>query len=80
MAPQWEAMEVLRGDVATTLETDATGTPPDHQRVEFPLEGSGAVLVDYREIDRSKLLERVRGVHTPAHTQDVDDPTLAGKF
>ena len=40
-------------------------------------------LVDYREIDRAKALERVRraqAVRTPVRTPDEDNPSLAGVF
>jgi hypothetical protein len=38
------------------------------------------VLMDYREIDRAKLLERVRAVHSPVHTQDSEITSYAGTF
>jgi integrase len=38
------------------------------------------VLMDYREIDRSRLLERVRAVHSSVHTQEQRDPAFAGTF
>src|SRR4249920_3761963 len=38
------------------------------------------VLMDYREIDRAKLLGRVRTVHTPVHTRTLENPAFAGKF
>jgi hypothetical protein len=37
-------------------------------------------LFDYREIDRAKLLERVRTMHTPVHTPDGGDTVYAGLF
>lgn len=37
-------------------------------------------LVDYREIDREKVLERVRAVRTPVRTSDAEDPRFAGVF
>jgi integrase len=37
-------------------------------------------LVDYREIDRANLLERVRAVHTPVHTPEPGNAALAGAF
>ena len=37
-------------------------------------------LFDYREIDRTKLLERARMTHTPLHTSDAENPVLAGVF
>ena len=38
------------------------------------------VLMDYREIDRSKLLERVHAMHSPVHTAGSSDPSFAGTF
>jgi integrase len=38
------------------------------------------VLMDYREIDRAKLLERVRLVHSPVHTPERSNPAFAGTF
>jgi integrase len=38
------------------------------------------VLMDYREIDRSKLLERVRAVHSHVHTRDSEITQYAGTF
>jgi integrase len=35
-------------------------------------------LVDYREIDRAKLLARVRAVHSQVHTQDAKTAPFAG--
>jgi integrase len=37
-------------------------------------------LVDYREIDRAKLLKRARTVHPPVHTSQAKDPAFAGAF
>jgi integrase len=37
-------------------------------------------LVDYRELDRSKLLDRVRTVHTSVSTPSRSDPAFAGMF
>ncbi|MFN0155528.1 MAG: tyrosine-type recombinase/integrase [Gaiella sp.] len=37
-------------------------------------------LIDYREIDRAKLLVRVRNVHTPVHPRKEKNPALAGTF
>jgi integrase len=37
-------------------------------------------LVDYREIDRAKLLDRARAVHTSVHTSGRSDPAVAGTF
>lgn len=40
-------------------------------------------LVDYREIDRAKVLERVRRAHavrTPVRTSDTKNPSFAGAF
>ena len=37
-------------------------------------------LIDYREVDRPKLLERARTVPTPVHTSDVHGPSFAGTF
>ena len=37
-------------------------------------------LFDYREIDRSKLLERVRTLHTPVHTPGTEKGSIAGAF
>ena len=34
------------------------------------------VLMSYREIDRPKLLERVRTAHTPLHTADAENAHL----
>jgi integrase len=38
------------------------------------------VLMDYREIDRPKLLERVRAVHSPVHTRQRSNAAFAGTF
>ena len=38
------------------------------------------VLMDYREIDRPKLLERVRTAHTPLHTPDAENSAFTGSF
>jgi ubiquinone/menaquinone biosynthesis C-methylase UbiE len=38
------------------------------------------VLMDYREIDRSKLLERARTPHTLVHTQEDETATFAATF
>jgi hypothetical protein len=38
------------------------------------------VLMDYREIDRAKLLERVRVVHTPMHPSGVENAPFAATF
>lgn len=38
------------------------------------------VLMDYREIDRAKLLERARAVHSSVHTRAVDAAAFAGTF
>lgn len=38
------------------------------------------VLMDYREVDRAKLLERVQAVHTPVHTSDAERGALAATF
>jgi len=38
------------------------------------------VLLDPREVDRAKLLERARTVHTPVHTSEAITATLAGTF
>ncbi|MCS7007366.1 MAG: site-specific integrase [Thermoleophilia bacterium] len=37
-------------------------------------------LIDYREIDRGKLLERVRAVQTPVQTSGSEDRASAGVF
>ena len=37
-------------------------------------------LFNYREIDRPKLLERVRTVHTPVHTSEMEKGSFAGTF
>ena len=37
-------------------------------------------MLDYGEIDRQKLLERVRTAHTPVHTPGAKNGALAGKF
>jgi hypothetical protein len=36
--------------------------------------------MDYREIDRPKLLERVRTMHTPVHTPEAANPVFAATF
>ena len=38
------------------------------------------VLMDYREIDRAKLLEHVRAVHPHVHTPERSNPAFAGTF
>ena len=38
------------------------------------------VLMDYREIDRAKLLERVRAVHPSVHTRTMSTSGFAGTF
>jgi integrase len=38
------------------------------------------ILMDYREIDRSKLLERVRTVQTPVQTSELVNGSFAGPF
>lgn len=38
------------------------------------------VLMDYREIDRSKLLKRVRAVQTPVQTSEALNASFAGTF
>ena len=38
------------------------------------------VLMDYREIKRAKLIERVRAVHIRVHTCDSEITTYAGAF
>jgi hypothetical protein len=38
------------------------------------------VLMDYREIDRVKLLGRVRAVHSSVHTHEQQDRVFAGTF
>jgi integrase len=38
------------------------------------------VLMDYREIDRAKLLKRVRVVHSPVHTHGSEITSHAGTF
>jgi integrase len=38
------------------------------------------VLMDYREIDRSRLLERVRTVHSSVHTEEQGNAAFAGTF
>jgi hypothetical protein len=38
------------------------------------------VLMDYREIDRTKLLGRVRTAHTPVHTSDAENSAFAATF
>jgi hypothetical protein len=38
------------------------------------------VLMDYREIDRPKLLERVRTMHTPVHTSEAANAVFAATF
>jgi len=38
------------------------------------------VLMDYREIDRTKLLGRARAVHTPVHTSELENGLVAGTF
>ena len=37
-------------------------------------------LIDYREVDRAKLLERVRAVPTPVPTPAAADAAFAGAF
>jgi integrase len=37
-------------------------------------------LTDYREIDRPRLLERVRTVHPPVHTPELGNAVVAGTF
>jgi|SRR5918994_4290984 integrase len=37
-------------------------------------------LIDYREVDRAKLLERVRLVQTPVQTSDGETAPFAGAF
>jgi integrase len=36
-------------------------------------------LLDSREVDRAKLLERVRAVHTPVHTPTAGPIAFAGR-
>jgi hypothetical protein len=36
--------------------------------------------MDYRELDRSKLLERVRAVQTPVQTSEAETGPFAGTF
>jgi hypothetical protein len=36
--------------------------------------------MDYREIDRPKLLERVRMTHTPVHTDEAEIASFAATF
>ena len=38
------------------------------------------VLMDYREIDRAKLLERVRAAHPRMHTPEEENAAFAGTF
>jgi integrase len=38
------------------------------------------LMDDYREINRAKLLERVRAVHPPVHTPDSQNSPYAGTF
>jgi integrase len=38
------------------------------------------VLMDYRELNRSTLLERARIAHTPVHTPVAETASLAGMF
>jgi len=38
------------------------------------------VLMDYREIDHPKLLERVRTAHTQLHTPDAENGAFAATF
>jgi integrase len=37
-------------------------------------------LVDYREVDRAKLLARVRAVRTLVRTSDAESPRFTGTF
>jgi integrase len=37
-------------------------------------------MIDGREVDRAKLLERVRAVQTPVQTSSVEDASFAGAF
>ncbi len=37
-------------------------------------------MLDYGEVDRAKLLERVRAVHTPVHTSEAVNATFAATF
>ncbi len=37
-------------------------------------------LIDYREIDRAKLLRRALPVHTPVHTSEAENASFAGTF
>lgn len=37
-------------------------------------------LIDYREIDRAKLLRRARTVQTPLQTSEAKTPSFAGAF
>ena len=38
------------------------------------------VLMDYREVDRAKLLARLRTTHTPVHTPEAETSPLAATF
>jgi integrase len=38
------------------------------------------VLMDYREIDRPRLLKRARTAHTPVHTPEGENVSFAGTF
>ena len=38
------------------------------------------VLMDYREIDRAKLLKRARTRQTYGHTSEMENPSVAGTF
>jgi hypothetical protein len=38
------------------------------------------VLMDYREINRSELLKRVRTTHRPVHTLEDETASLAATF
>lgn len=38
------------------------------------------VLMDYREVDRASLLERVRAVQTPVQTSSAGNGVVAGTF
>jgi integrase len=37
-------------------------------------------MLDYGEVDRTKLLGRVRVTHTPVHTHDAENGSFAGRF
>jgi hypothetical protein len=70
----------LRGSRSTSPYSACPRARVGQRNISTTADVYSHVLMDYREIDRAKLLGRVRTAHTRMHTSEAETASFAAPF